>query len=67
MSEIKTYINLYNHLLSISLDDFKEFITITNGNIDNLEASFKLFSYLKLFNQFNNFTICDGNYNINTL
>lgn len=67
MTEIKSYIELYNYLQSISLEEFKIFISITNGNVDNYEASFKLFSYLKLFNKFDNFKVCNGNYNTSTL
>lgn len=67
MTEIKSYIELYNYLQSISLEEFKIFIPITNGNVDNYEASFKLFSYLKLFNKFDNFKVCNGNYNTSTL
>jgi len=63
---MNTYLDLYNTLLLTN--NIKEYIHDKSiGNIDKLEAIFKLFSFLKLFNNFNNYDICTGNYNISTI
>ena len=65
---MKTYSELYNYFRTISINDFKLFFEEKwEGNVDKLEATFKLFSYIKLFSIFNDYDVCDGNYNEMTL
>jgi adenine-specific DNA-methyltransferase len=65
---MKTFIDLYNHLKSIGVNDFKDFL---NNDAwigkDKLESCFRLFAFLGLFPEFNNYNICIGNYNKNTI
>ena len=63
-----TFIDLYNHLITLDETNFRLFLTSDQwSGKDKLESVFRLFAYLNLFEQFNDYKICDGNYTINTI
>jgi hypothetical protein len=63
-----TFIDLYNHLITLDETNFRLFLTSDKwSGKDKLESVFRLFAYLNLFEQFNDYKICDGNYTINTI
>jgi hypothetical protein len=63
-----TFIDLYNHLITLDETNFRLFLTSDQwSGKDKLESVFRLFAYLNLFEQFNDYKICDGNYTNNTI
>ena len=68
-------------MAEINIKTFKDlylFLQIFNGNLfewleipwkgkDKQESIFRLFSYLNLLNKLNNYDVCKGNYNLQTI
>ena len=65
---MNTFIDLYNLFQSFSNENFKYFLNNDpwNGK-DKLESSFRLFSYLNLIDDFNDYDICIGNFTNGTI
>lgn len=65
---MNTFIDLYNYLISINEIEFDLFLKTDQWQgKDKLESVYRLFSYLRLFDCFNEYLICDGNYTNNTI
>ena len=65
---MNTFIDLYNYLITINETDFDLFLKTDQWQgKDKLESVYRLFSYLRLFDCFNDYFICDGNYTNNTI
>ena len=65
---MNTFIDLYNHLITLDESDFTLFLTSEQWiGKDKLESVFRLFAYLNLIEYFNDYKICDGNYTNNTI
>ena len=65
---MNTFIDLYNHLITLDETNFRLFITSDQwSGKDKLESVFRLFAYLNLIEDFNDYKICDGNYTNNTI
>ena len=65
---MNTFIDLYNHLITLDEPDFRLFLTSDQWiGKDKLESVFRLFAYLNLIEHFNDYKICDGNYTNNTI
>jgi len=65
---MNTFIDLYNHLITLDEPNFRLFLTSEQWiGKDKLESVFRLFAYLNLIEYFNDYKICDGNYTNNTI
>ena len=65
---MNTFIDLYNYLITINETEFDLFLKTEQWQgKDKLESVYRLFSYLRLFDCFNEYLICDGNYTNNTI
>jgi hypothetical protein len=64
---MNTYADLYDCLLSMKDDSINDFLKNNWKGKDKQETLFRLFSYLKLIQEFNSYDICEGNYNNGTI
>lgn len=69
MDNIKTYIDLYQYLQNSTYTDINDFLKIKWTGKDKQESIFRLFSYLKLFDEFNvlKLQLTEGNFNKSTI
>ena len=63
---IKTFKDLYLFLQNFN-ENLLEWLEIPWKGKDKQESIFRLFSYLNLLNKLNNYDVCKGNYNLQTI
>jgi hypothetical protein len=62
-----TYCSLYDTLLSLPDTTIYSFLNKKASSYEKQEALFRLFAYLKLIPEFNDYEVCDGNFNLGTI
>lgn len=67
MSDIKKLSQLYDFVINYDNDSIIPFLNDKWQGKDKQESLFRLFAYLNIIKEFNDFTICDGNFNEGTL
>jgi hypothetical protein len=64
---MKTFKDLYTYLQQLKDDSILPFLQENWKGKDKQESLFRLFSLCKLFPNFKNYYLCDGNFNKKTL
>ena len=66
-SEIRTYTQLYEFLQSYTSQDIREWLSQPWKGKDKQESLFRLFSGLGLLPCFSEYSLCQGNFNLQTI
>ncbi len=67
MADMKNFSQLYNFIMDIKEDTIIPFLNEKWIGKDKQESLFRLFAYLNVIKEFDNYSLCDGNFNEGTL
>jgi hypothetical protein len=67
MADIKNFSQLYDVVMNIKDDTIIPFLNEKWIGKDKQETLFRLFAYLNVIKEFDNYSLCDGNFNEGTL
>lgn len=67
MADIKNFSQLYNFIMNIEEDTIIPFLNEKWKGKDKQESLFRLFADLNVIKEFDNYSLCDGNFNEGTL
>jgi len=67
MADIKKISQLYDLIINYDNDSIIPFLNDKWQGKEKQESLFRLFAYLNVIKEFNNYTVCDGNFNEGTI
>ena len=63
MADMKNFSQLYDVVMNIEEDTIIPFLNDKWIGKDKQESLFRLFAYLNVIKEFDNYSLCDGNFN----